>query len=236
MEKLEILAKIRRMAFENGGRPPGKRAFECATGVSKGGWAGKHWRSWSDALAEAGFRANRASRAYDQRTLLAALASVTRRLGRFPSYADLVLEKSRSAGFPGVDAFKRLGPQHVRPGLVRAFAGREPEFADVVAMLPPEDADQPGSDRLELGADGCVYLLQLGKHDKIGKTFDVPRRHREISLALPETPTRVHVIKTDDPAGIEQYWHKRFAEKRTNGEWLALSSADVNAFKRRKFM
>jgi hypothetical protein len=54
----------------------------------------------------------------------------------------------------------------------------------------------------------------------------------EIGVELPLRLEPIHVITTDDPVGVETYWHRRFAEKRLKNEWFALSPDDVRAFKR----
>jgi hypothetical protein len=81
-----------------------------------------------------------------------------------------------------------------------------------------------------------LFLIRSGRHYKIGHSNAAGRREREIALQLPEKADTVHVIRTDDPIGIEAYGHQRFAAKRKNGEWFELAAADVKAFKRRKFM
>lgn len=97
----------------------------------------------------------------------------------------------------------------------------------------PADPQASGSTPDEFG---YVYLLKSARYYKIGRSNAVGRRERELAIQLPERATVVHSIKTDDPVGIEFYWHRRFEERRKNGEWFELTPQDVAAFKRRKFM
>ena len=83
---------------------------------------------------------------------------------------------------------------------------------------------------------GHVYLLKHEKVYRIGKSIDASRRYKEIKVQMPYKTAEVHVIETDDPSGIEAYWHNRFKDKRLEGEWFKLSASDVKAFKKRKFM
>lgn len=78
--------------------------------------------------------------------------------------------------------------------------------------------------------------MRSGKHYKIGRSNSVGRRAYEVALQLPERVDVVHEIETDDPDGIESYWHQRFLSKRLNGEWFALTADDVTVFKRRSYM
>lgn len=78
--------------------------------------------------------------------------------------------------------------------------------------------------------------MRSGAHYKIGRSNHVGRRGYEVALQLPERLEVVHEIETDDPEGIEAYWHRRFGAKRSNGEWFSLTADDVTAFKRRSFM
>lgn len=105
--------------------------------------------------------------------------------------------------------------------------------ADIAALLPELseiDHGQGSSVR-----DGFVYLFKCGPDYKIGRTGDLERRFKTIGVAMPQRLDLVHSIRTDDPPGIEACWHRRFADKRRNGEGFKLRAQDVAAFRRRRY-
>jgi hypothetical protein len=114
------------------------------------------------------------------------------------------------------------------------WARADESRGDIAAMLADRVVEpEPESRR---PAEGFVYLIQWGANYKIGRGQDLERGVKQVRTGLPESGKLVHAIRTDDPSGIEAYWHNRFADKRAaNGEWFKLTVADVATFKRRKF-
>jgi hypothetical protein len=237
MEKAQILETIRRMAATNGGKAPGSQRFESETGLGKADWYPKYWLRWGDAVREAGCEPNSLSTSWGEDVLIRKYIDLTRELGRFPIEGDLMLKRRSDRTFPNRDAFSRLGNKPERSGKILAYCRAHDGFEDVIPLVSA--IDRPSRNETGVQDDvavGYVYLLRHGsRHEyKIGRTNNRMRREGEIGLELPEALDPVHVIKTDDPSGVEAYWHRRFAEKRLNGEWFSLKGADVRAFKRWK--
>jgi hypothetical protein len=239
MTKTHILDEIRRTAKANGGVPFGLARFKAETGVKQSEWV-RYWARWGDAIREAGFEPNQFVTAFDHSTLLAKYAKLAKEIGRLPASNDLRLKAHSDCEFPSHTVFGRLGP---KADLVKQLAeycrGRE-GYADVIALCEqyaPRRKESSGQNTAAPEEEfGFVYLMRSGRFYKIGKTNSAGRREREIAIQLPEKAATVHDIRTDDPSGIEAYWHRRFADRRKNGEWFELDAADVRAFKRRKFM
>ena len=237
--KEHILQEIRRTAEANGGRPLGRRSFLRETGIRQADWLGKCWARWNDAVREAGYTPNQPSARYEDAFLFRKFIELTRSLGRIPAQGDLLMRARADVAFPDPTVYERFGSkasflqklaEHCRGcgGLEDVVLLCERHLARISSFRRKPSPNAPQV--------GFVYLMKSGKIYKIGRSNAVGRREYDLGLQLPEPLISVHVIPTDDPLGIEAYWHKRFATKRRNGEWFDLDPADVSAFQRRKFM
>lgn len=239
MTKKHILREIRRAAEENGGIPLGRMRFRRESGIRESQWFGKFWTRWSDAVREAGYAPNPFGRRYEDDYLFAKYIALARAIGRLPTIGDLMMKARSDESYPYARVFRRFG---TKPQFIQRLAGRcrgRKGFEDIVRMCEAYSSRTVWSAKRRLYVDrnlGAVYLMRAGAFYKIGRSKLAKRRLFQLRIQLPERLRLVHVIRTDDPTGVEAYWHERFARLRRNGEWFALSTSDVAAFRRRKFM
>jgi hypothetical protein len=238
MNKEHILQEIKRTAEENGGVPLGKARFLAETGIREADWLGRFWARWGDAIREAGYSPNQLNAAYDTEFLLEAYIGLIRELKKVPASGDLRLKAGNDPHFPNWKTFDRLGSKAEVVKRILEHCRERSGYEDVIALC---EQYSPRPSKKTEGAttkdsEGVVYLMKSGRFYKLGRSNAAGRREYELGIQLPEKLKTVHVIRTDDPVGIEAYWHRRFEEKRKNGEWFDLGAAEIAAFKRRKFM
>ena len=244
VDKKHILSEIRRTAEQNDGTPLGIDRFREETGIRKEDWYGIHWAKWSEAQIEAGFPPNQfGTKPFSCDHLLRKLCAFIIELGEFPTQPQLKIKHHEDKTFPNITTLNRLlGKKAEKISKALEFSRANAEFsaATMACKIALEAVQKPMAETEATssgtGVVGHVYLLRHDKVYKIGKSIDAARRYRQIKIQMPHKTEEVHVIETDDPSGIEAYWHNRFHEKRLEGEWFALSADDVKAFKRRKYM
>lgn len=233
--KARIIDEIKRIATANGGKAPGVRAFERATGIRTNDWFPHIWLRWGDALVEAGHAPNKLQEAYSKDLVVEKFVAFVRELGHIPVKGELLRKAREDKTFPGERALYSEGKE----GLLRrsvCYCEERAAFEDVLALCNADLKDSKAAvveKKAKLNT-GYVYLMRSGKHHKIGRTISLGSRERQLAIKIPVPPTTIHSIETDDPSGVEAYWHRRFAEKRGEGEWFSLSPEDIQAFKRWK--
>ena len=240
MSRDEIIAEIRSLAAEIG-RPPGSKLFEAEAGLSAHHWRGVYWARWSEALREAGFEPNARQAKADPELMLEQIAMATRRFGHCPTAPELELYR-RSSPAPSQFTLRRhFGRRHVLIVRLRRWAAARPDYADVAALLPPDPALGPGKVRMRPSppggaaeAGGCVRLFRWDGRHHLSRIGDADGRHRSPPPYLSRKAVLEHVIRTDDPVGVEAYWRNRFAYRRLADDWFALTPEDVAAFRRWK--
>lgn len=239
MDRQRILAEIKRLAVENGGRSPGWQVFARTTEVRKSDWYPHIWLRWGDALAEAGLAPNQFQTRTSDEVLIEQYIGLVRELKRFPLEGEIRRKAKGDESFPNHGAFYRFGGKDKLLEAVAAYCRQTPGFDDVLTLCVAREnalarASEPTRKSGPKVVTAFVYLMKSGRHYKIGRTNSVGRRGSELAIKIPVPPKTIHSIETDDPVGVEAYWHRRFADKRGEGEWFDLSPEDVNAFKRWK--
>ncbi len=233
--KESIIDAYNSFVKERGGASAGIGVFLRESGIPMHYFKGGYWRSWSAFQVDAGHVPNVPTPKIADEELLRRYAELTIELGVIPTLADLRLKRSADPSFPSDKVFDRWGDKNGLLNKLAEYCKSKEQFRPVLELLK-SGMSMSTELRLEAkGVKGFVYLLKSGKNYKLGRSNAVGRRLRELAIQLPEKPDTVHVIETDDPDGIEEYWHRRFAGKRQGGEWFALTVDDVKAFKRRKF-
>jgi Meiotically up-regulated gene 113 len=234
--KNHILSEIKRLAKLNEGQPPGQTAFESKTGIASSKWRGKHWARWGDALAEAGFPANKWNEKSDPEALLLGMIAACRHYGKYPTRDEVNLLRLTNEDIPSPVVVQR---HFLNKGAVVAalkeFVSKRDEYADIIPLLPEIASTSIVEQKNAKAIDGNVYLIKYGEHFKIGRGIDLEKRVKQVLVSLPEAGALIHSIKTDDPSGIEAYWHRRFKDRRVNGEFFRLTPDDVKSFMRRTF-
>ena len=235
VSKEKIISLYKELVKEHGGRPVGVRIFMRETGCASHHWKGGFWRSWSAFQEDAGYSPNSQTSKIPDEILLDRFAELALERNAIPTEADVMLKRKDDPSFPNKLAYRRWGGRDQLLEKVAEYCEREEKFAPVLSLLKDGFSNSLDHRLDTLRIKGFVYLLRSSKNYKIGRTNAVGRRLRELSIQLPQKPNMVHVIETDDPEGIEQYWHRRFEEKRQGGEWFVLSQDDIRAFKKRRF-
>ena len=221
---------------EYGGKPLGVARFERESGIKPHEWE-RFSARFGDALLEAGFPPNQLQGAYEHDFLFDKLITLIRKLKKFPTYREIAVERVFDPDIPGKKVFARLGSKDQLADKVSKYCATKAGCEDVIKLcslvLKKNDHEGPEING-SASTVGEVYLFKHGRYYKIGKTNNTVRRGAELRIQLPEKMHLIHSIKTDDPSGIEAYWHKRFEARRMNGEWFDLNIAEVRAFKRWK--
>lgn len=232
--KDRIVSAYQRATAENGGKPVGSTAFTKI--VPERAWRGRFFARFSDLQRAAGYAPRTKNLRLGDEPLLMAVAEFTRHLGRISTEDERIMERRNNPDFPSSTTLRdHFGNSGGLMSALREFCLARSDYDDVLALLgeqQPLDSLRP----VPGPATGFIYLMKYGRYYKIGFTNHVGRRGYEHNRAVPGKHNLIHSFETDDPSGIEAYWHNRFAEKRCEGtkEYFDLSPDDVAAFKRRK--
>ncbi len=133
-EQDEVLNAIR-VAAQSLGRPPSRAEFKRSSGMTEYQVL-KHFPSWREAVKAAGLEPHSTNVPIEPEALLQDWGELVRRVRRIPTRAQYRRDGNYS---PGVFE-RKFGPWSAVPAKFREFAQDKAEWAEVVALLPLENA------------------------------------------------------------------------------------------------
>lgn len=132
----QVLTAIRDVTTKLG-RPPSRREFQSETGISEFQVC-KHFANWREAVRDAGFEPDTTNVRIEPFALLEDWGKFVRRNGRIPTRNSYQREGKYSTGVFD----RKFGTWSKIPGEFRKFAEFQPDWADVLAILPPPSSTQ----------------------------------------------------------------------------------------------
>lgn len=166
-QESDLVDAIRQVAAELG-RPPSRREFQSRAGTSEYQIL-RHFTSWREAVRAAGFEPDATNVRLEDGELLRDWGESVRSHRRIPTRVQY---RKKGRFSPG--SFENhLGPWSSIPAKFRAFAEGDPDWADVVALLPAATAR---SDAPALNAGDTV----TSGGDIRGPSLVAGRRHARL--------------------------------------------------------
>lgn len=215
----------------------GEHTFKRGSGISRRYWQGRYWPCWSAFQAAAGFKPNARSTRIPDEVLLQRYAEFAVELKRLPTTIDVIVRRRADSSFPNNTVLLRLGSREDKLPRLAAFCEGKPEFEFVLELIRRHREKKEQARRLppSRSVRGIVYLVRQASGYKIRRIDASGGQHSLESYSPAQRPDTVHAIDTDDPAGIEFYWRRRFRLRRQGRNCFSLTDQDLNAFKSRRF-
>lgn len=167
-----LLAAVRAAVKAAGGRPITRRKFLATSGMKPCDLF-RHYARWQEVLRAAGFRFEPPNKKIDQARLLADWARVAGKFRHLPSRRDYQIHGKYD---PSVLA-RRFGSWTQVCHAFRAFAAKKPQWAGVLALLPPPRKAHPKPSFAARARPGpsrpaCKAAPRLGDRPIYGEPLD----------------------------------------------------------------
>ena len=137
------------------------------------------------------------------------------------------LSEAKAAQERDINDLRRIKELSIKADQAFNLLGRHiPEYGFAISCnLELRKRIKPEIPKPKLGA---VYLLRAENgYYKIGQSSQPHKRIASIKGSMPLGMSLVHLVETKRYTELEKELHKRFAEKRVNGEWFALEPKDI---------